>query len=101
MDEINTFRDLVETASRRPSGIADVRDAVWRRIREAEAALPFADQPVFPLTRDMFFRVASAAMATIAVGLGLGYYSLSGMSSGWTLDYYEIVGGIASFWGVF
>lgn len=105
MDEIRTFRELVETASRQPLEIGDMREAIRRGIAKAEEAAPLPGSLVFPLMHDVFFRTASAAMATIVAGLGLGYYDLVEMASEWSLSsaypYYEVLSGLSIFWGVF
>lgn len=103
MDEIKAFRDWVNTASRQPLEMGDMRNAIRQKIVEAKGIVPLHGPTVFPLYRDVYFRVAFAAMATIVVGLGMGYYGLMGMASEWSLHstYYEVLGGLSSFLGVF
>lgn len=103
MDEIKIFRDLVNTASRHPLEIGDMRSAVRSGIAEAKETAASSVPLVFPLLHDVYFRVASAAMAMVVAGLGLGYYSLAGMASEWSLNsaYYEVLGGLSAFWRVF
>lgn len=99
MDEIGKFREWVETASRQPLEVGDMREAVRRRIAEAKGISPLPGPAVFPLFRDVYFRVASAAMVTIVVGIGMGYYGFMGMASEWS--YHSILGGLSNIWGVF
>lgn len=99
MDEIEVFRDWVKTASRRPLELGDMREAVRNGIAEAKGAFPLSGAAVFPLFRDVYFRVASAAMITVVAGLGVGYYGLVGIASEWS--YHSVLGGLSALWGVF
>lgn len=81
MDEIEFLQDLAETSRRVPSGIGDIRAAVWKRIENAGACATEEVVLSFARERKLMRRLDLAAAFAIVVGSGMIYRLVSSMAS--------------------
>lgn len=100
MNEITIFRRLVHASTSQPSGIGDIRDAVWNRVDEAEAAFS-AGNNAFGYINAFSMRVATMAAAAVAGCMVVGYVIIDNfLHEGAILSpYYAILDGMYSLWG--
>lgn len=104
MDEIKLFQNLVRASSSRPSGIGDIRDAVWKGVDAAvppEADAADAEYRYINLASMRISSMAAALMLSCAVA---GYVVVNNFlhDSAIFSSYYDILDTMYSvIWGVY
>lgn len=107
MDEIKLFQNLVRASSSRPSGVGDIRDAVWKGIDAAGS--PAADATDADAAEYRYINLASMRISSMAAALMLscaiaGYVVVNNFlhDSAMLSSYYDMLDTMYSvIWGVY
>lgn len=81
MDELQFLRELAEASRRVPSGIGDVRAAVWKRIENTGTGAAEEGVLCFAQERKLMWRLDVAAAFAIVAGSGMVYRLVSSLAS--------------------
>lgn len=104
MDEIKMYRALMQAACSSPSGIGDIRSAVWKDIDKAGLFHASDERDGYGSVNILSTRISSMAAAVMLSCVIAGYIIVDNYMKGAAMlsQYYDILDGMYSMiWGVF